>query len=233
MKTERIMVNTEAQRPSFPKFKGCVLLLSLFFACHLLAQHSNSDFSWNSQQRKADVPRKVFGAEITNNGFGGPAIKFSRFNDQFAFMTGGRGTCIINNRFTIGGGGYGIANSIRLESPEPEVSRNLKMGYGGPEFGYIFYPGKIVNFGGSLLIAAGAAFWEINPKIKAEKIFSNDFRIFPVLEPSLFVELSLNRFMRLHTGISYRYAKGAESLYIHDKDLRGLSIYTGLLFGKV
>jgi len=216
----------------FPKYKISVLLLVMFCSFQLFAQKANSGGSVTSEQVKSKTPRKIFGAEITNNGFGGPAIKISSFNDQLAFMTGGRGACIINNRFTIGGGGYGIANSIRLGGPDAEIYRNLKMGYGGPEFGYIFYPGKIVNIGGSLLLAAGAAFWETYPKIKAEKIFSNDFKIFPVLEPSLYVELGLNRFMRLHTGISYRYAKGAESLFIKDSYLRGLSVYAGLLFGK-
>jgi len=33
----------------------------------------------------------LFGGSITNSGFGGIAIKFSRFYNQFAFMTGGRG----------------------------------------------------------------------------------------------------------------------------------------------
>jgi hypothetical protein len=233
MKTVRRMCIIKALQLHFPKFKISVLLFVLFCFSQLFAQKPKSDNSETSKQVTSNSPRKIFGAEITNNGFGGPAIKISSFNDQFAFMTGGWGACIINNRFTVGGGGYGIANSIRLGGPDAEIFRNLKMGYGGPEIGYIFYPGKSVNFGGSLLVAAGAAFWETYPKIKTEKIFSNDFKIFPVLEPAFYVELALNRFMRLHTGISYRYVKGAESLYIKDTDLRGLSVYTGILFGKM
>ena len=227
------MRNKIASRLYFAVFMISVLIIATLYPNQSLAQKANSTVTGISKPDKVATTRKLFGGSITNNGIGGPAIKLSRFNDQLAFMTGGRGACIINNRFTLGGGGYGIASSIWLESSEPEVSLNLKMGYGGPEFGYIFYPGKKVNFGGTLLIAAGAAFWESQPKSKAEKIFSNDFKIFPILEPALYGELSLNRFMKLHAGISYRYVNGAELLYIKDHYLRGLSAYMGLLFGKM
>ena len=80
----------------------------------------------------------------------------------------------------------------------------FKMGYGGLELGYIILSAKKVNIGISLLIAAGAAFWQNNPKSNSEKLFDDDFNIFPVLEPSLYGEVALNRFMWLHAGISYQ-----------------------------
>ncbi len=46
-------------------------------------------------------------------------------------MTGGRGALTINNRYTIGGGGYGIANSIVLSGTSEDTIRNFKIGYGG------------------------------------------------------------------------------------------------------
>jgi hypothetical protein len=54
-------------------------------------------------------------------------------------MTGGRGACTINNRYTLGGGGYGIANSIKLPDSSQDTTLNFKMGYGGLELGYIFF----------------------------------------------------------------------------------------------
>ena len=185
-----------------------------------------------SVQETSDTTRKLFGGKITNNGYGGPVIKFSRFNDQFAFMTGGRGAITINNRYTIGGGGYGTANSIDIPDSSADTSRLFKMGYGGIELGYIFLPGKKMNIGGSLLIAAGAAFWQNKPKSNGEKLFDDDFNIFPVLEPSLYCEVALNRFMWLHAGISYRYVHHAHLDYMTDQNMRGFSCYVGLLFGK-
>jgi hypothetical protein len=202
----------------------------MFNVSQTFAQDTTSPDFATSAPATADTTNKLFGGKITNSGYGGPAIKFSRFNNQFAFMTGGRGSIIINNRYTIGGGGYGTANSIDIPGSSADTSRLFKMGYGGIEFGYIILPGKNANIGGSLLIAAGAAFWQNKPKSKGEKLFDDDFNIFPVLEPSLFGEVSLNRFMWLHAGISYRYVYHAHLDYMTDQSLRGFSCYIGLLF---
>jgi hypothetical protein len=190
-----------------------------------------ADFSISVPETK-DAARTLFGGKITNSGYGGPAIKFSRFNNQFAFMTGGRGSITINNRYTIGGGGYGVANSIEIPGLSEDTSRLFKMGYGGIELGYIFLPAKKVNFGASLLIAGGAAFWQNKPKSNGEKLFNDDINLFPVFESSLYGEISLNQFMRLHAGISYRYVHNTHLGYISDQNIRGFSFYLGLLFGK-
>jgi hypothetical protein len=208
------------------------LFFVLFHAGQTYAQDTISYASLKSLPAAVDTTQKLFSGKITNYGFGGLILKFSRFNDQFAFMTGGRGACTINNRYTIGGGGYGIANSIKISGSSPDTTRYFKMGYGGLELGYIFFQGKKVNIGSSLLVAAGAAFWQSKPKNDGENLFGNGFIIFPVLEPSLYSELTLNRFMRLHTGISYRYVNGTDLEYIKDGNMRGFSCYIGLLFGK-
>lgn len=90
-----------------------------------------------------------------------------------------------------------------------------------------------MNIGSGLLIAAGAAFWQNKPKSNEEKLFDNDFNIFPVLEPSLYSEIALNRFLRLQTGVSYRYVHHAHLDYISDQNIRGFSCYMGLLLGKM
>ena len=180
----------------------------------------------------ADTTRTLFGGTITDRGYGGIVLKFSRIDDQFAFLTGGRGAIAINNRYTIGGGGYGIANSIDLPGSSQDTSRYFKMGYGGVELGYIFFSGIKVRTGISLLFAAGAAFWQNKPKSEGEKLFDDDFNIFPVMEPSLYGEVALNRFMWLHAGISYRFVHHAHLDYMTDQNIRGFSCYIGLLFGE-
>jgi hypothetical protein len=209
-----------------------ILLLMVLNVNKTYAQNSNSAESASSMPESSINSRTLFGGTITNSGYGGVVLKFSSFIDQFAFMTGGRGAITINNRFTIGGGGYGIANSIDLPGTSQDTNRYFKMGYGGAELGYLFYPGKKVRIGGSLLLAAGAAFWQNDPKTEEEILFDDDFNIFPVMEPSLYCELALNRFMWLHAGISYRYIYHAHLDYITDKSIRGFSCYIGLLFGK-
>ncbi len=229
MKTRKSNCNVEFHQLKIPGKVHPILLFMLLNMSQLFAQNNNSatSFSVNS-----DTTRTQFGVTITNSGYGGVVLKFSSFNEQFAFMTGGRGAITINNKYTIGGGGYGIANSIDLPCSSQDTSRYFKMGYGGVESGYIFFPGKKLRIGASLLIAAGAAFWQNDPKSNSEKLLDDDFSIFPVLEPSLYGEVALNRVMWLHGGVSYRYVHNAHLDYMADQSIRGLSCYIGLLFGK-
>ena len=230
MKTRSRKHKLKLRQPRFSIWAMTVMLFIMFNESTTFAQKTTSADFETSVPETADTTRKLFGGKITNNGYGGPAIKFSSFNDQFALMTGGRGACTINDKYTLGGGGYGIANSIDIPGSSADTSRSFKMGYGGLELGYIFLPRKKVKIGGSLLFAAGAAFWQNNPKSEGEKLFDDDFNIFPVLEPSLYSEVTLNRFMWLHAGISYRYVHHAHLDYMTDQNLSGFSCYIGLLF---
>lgn len=207
-------------------------IIMMFQANQMLAQNTIALDSSFTEPVRTDRTRKFLGGTFTNYGFGGPAIKFSRFNNQFACMTGGRGSATINNRYTIGGGGYGIANSIMLPGSSADTTRYFKMGYGGLELGYIFFSRGKVAFGSTLLIAAGAAFSPSKPKNRSETLFGNEFNFLSVMEPSLYGELALNRFMRLHAGISYRYVNGPDLTYMKVHDMNGFSCYVGLLFGK-
>jgi hypothetical protein len=192
------------------------------------AEVSFMDTSLTKEPFRLNNCKKIFGLTITDNGFGGSGIKISRFKGQTAIMTGGRGACIINERFMVGGGGYGIANDIFLSSATPDTFRFLKMGYGGLELGYIFTTGKIGYLGGSILIAAGAVFWESLPKSE-----TNDFKIFPVMEPSVHGVLRLTRLIGLNMSVGYHYANGAGSAFIKDQDLCNFAGYIGLLFNAL
>jgi hypothetical protein len=209
-----------------------ILIFKMFHANQMLAQNITYPYSLSSEQTSIDVARKFLGGTFTNYGFGGPAVKFARFNNQFAFMTGGRGAATINNRYTIGGGGYGIANAIRLPNLSLDTTRFFKMGYGGLELGYIFFAREEVTFGSTLLIAAGAAFSQGKPRSSRETLPGNDFSLLSVMEPSIYGELALNQFIRLHSGISYRHVKGPDLTCMMVQDMNGFSCYVGLLFGK-
>lgn len=209
-----------------------ISIIMMFNANQLHAQNATLPNSLFSEPVSANKDRKFLGGTFTNFGFGGPAVKFTRFNNQFAFMTGGRGAATINNRYTIGGGGYGIANSIVLPDSSADTISYFKMGYGGLELGYIFFSSKKIDFGSTLLIAAGAAFSPGKPKNRSESLFGNEFKFLSVMEPSLYGQYALSRSMRLHAGISYRYVSGSDLTYMKVKDMNGFSFYVALLFGK-
>lgn len=208
-----------------------LLILKLLLVTQVVGQISASPGTAINES-KAKQTHKLFGGKITNNGFWGPVIKFSSINGRFALMTGGRGSITINNRFTIGGGGFGIANTIKMPGSDKDTSRYFKMGYGGIEAGYIFFPGRKMNIGGSLLVAAGATFQQNKPKNNRDKFFRDNLNIFPAIEPALYCEIVINRFMRLNVGISYRFIKFTELAYQSGHNMSGLSCYVGLLLGK-
>ena len=232
MKAIRRIFNLEYRQKHFSIWLLHTFLFLMFNVAQTNAQNNIPADSAISVSGRSNNTRTLFGGTITNSGYGGIVLKFSSFNDQFAFMTGGRGAITINNRYTIGGGGYGIANSIYLPGSGEDTSQYFKMGYGGVELGYIFFPGNKVRIGSSLLIAAGAAFCQNKPKSDEEKLFDDDFNIFPVLEPSFYSEVALKRLIWLHAGISYRYVHHAHLDYMPDQNIRGFSCYIGLLFGK-
>lgn len=213
-------------------FFRLVILLIMLNGNRTLAQNIIPADSLTITEAPSHANRTIFGGTITNSGYGGVILKVSSFNEQSAIMTGGRGAFTINKRYTLGGSGFGIANSINISGTSEDTCRQFKMGYGGLESGYILLSKKKVNMGISLLIAVGAAFWQKKPNSNSEKLFDDDFNIFPVLEQSLYGEVSLSRYMWLHAGISYRYVHHAHLDYMSYQNLRGFSCYIGLLFGK-
>ena len=162
--------------------------------------------------------------KMTTLTFGGNGAYFTSVNKTFTVLTGGRGSATFNERYTIGGGGWGMPKGVEVESSEPGTYDFVKMGYGGIEVGYILYPGKKINFGTNLLIAGGAVFKETVPETK-----NNGFKMFPVLEPSLYCQLKMSNLFRFEMGATYRYVTGTNLPYISNRNLSGFSCYVGFL----
>lgn len=156
--------------------------------------------------------------------FGGNGLNLTRVNGQFNIMTGGRGSATFNDRFTIGGGGWGMTKGVSVESNTEGVYNFIKMGYGGIDFGYLFIPGEKLYAGIKLLAGGGAVFSESVPE-KAK----NDFKMFSVFEPSVYFQIPLGKLLRFETGTSYRYILGKGLPDAPSSNLRGYSIYFGFL----
>lgn len=164
---------------------------------------------------------------MTSFAFGGTGVLVSKVKGQTTVMTGGRGSATFNDRYTFGGAGWGMLHGVDVESTREGVYNFFKFGYGGLEFGYILYPGEKLRMGTNLLFAYGAGFNETVPKSAG-----GDFKMFPVVEPSVYVQISLGKYLKLDAGITYRYATGTDFSYINKQDLRGFSIYIALLTGS-
>jgi hypothetical protein len=166
--------------------------------------------------------RKSF--KMTTLTFGGNGINITRINNTVTVMTGGRGSATFNNRYTIGGGGWGMIKEVQLgNSPEGRYNF-MKLGYGGIDFGYLIIRGEKFNLGTRLMVAGGALFTETVPESKEKT-----FRMFPVLEPAIYYQISFGKLFRFEMGASYRIISGINLPAISNKEISGISIYMGLL----
>jgi hypothetical protein len=161
---------------------------------------------------------------MTSFAYGGTGVLFTKVNNQLGVMTGGRGSATFNNRYTFGGGGWGMPKGIEIES-QTDTLKFFKFGYGGLEFGYLFYEGKKVRFGSNLLLACGVGFKETYPKA------SGDFKMFPVFEPSIYSQINLGKLLKLDIGVTYRFITASNFSFISNQQLCGPSIYIVFLVG--
>jgi len=180
-----------------------------------------------SKAQKKEINDTISKREIkmTTLAFGGTGVLFTKVNNQFAVMTGGRGSATFNNRYTFGGGGWGMPKGVEIESSKKDTLEYFKFGYGGLEFGYIFFEGQKFRLGVNMLTACGLGFQETIPKAKGE------VNMFPVFEPSVYAQISLGKLLKLDIGSTYRYVTGSKFSFINNRQLSGPSIYIAFLVG--
>ena len=170
--------------------------------------------------------------DLEHGGFGGPIVRFTQINGHLGVLTGGRGGWIIDHRFVLGGGGYGLANGIEAEGLAPPFQEtvggtvpavpDLEMGYGGGMLEYIIASDALVHFSVELLVGAGGATTADNWKEDA----------FFVAEPGANLMLNVTDFFRFGAGASYRYVEGLHFGDIGDDDLSGVTAVLTFKFGK-
>jgi hypothetical protein len=176
MKTHRKKFRNTFQQTFTLKRVLSVVVFLMISAFTTVAQNIIPADTVNPGLKKANKPERNRSFRMTTLTFGGNGLLWTKVNNQSTIMTGGRGSATFNNRYTIGGGGWGMPKGIEIESSEPGTYNFVKMGYGGLEFGYIIFPGEKLNFGTNILIAGGALFKESVPE-SDEK----GFKMFPVL----------------------------------------------------
>lgn len=164
-----------------------------------------------------------------HGGFGGPVVKFSDVDSRFGVFIGGRGGGIINESFTVGGGGYALANSGRFDhlsddAGEPGV---LEVAYGGLELGYVYRPRERIHGALVVLLGAGGVSWD--PEGPAGTRVEDGFF---VLEPELAVVLNVTESFRAALGLSYRLTQGVELLDVSSGDLSGPAAIASFAFGR-
>ena len=193
-------------------------------------------FAQEEQKKNSEI-QTLFGGDMAAGFYGSFDMKVSSFAGNSGLMTGGKGGWIIDHKFVIGGGGFGLSTNPRynLSSLQNQDSfAGLKLGYGGLLLEYILWPVKPVHIAFPLLIAAG----EVNVSESENSYYSGFYNgnllerssVF-IVEPGVDLELNLLKFFRFGVGLSYRYAYGTNLVNFSDNDLSNLSMNFIFKFG--
>lgn len=178
------------------------------------------------------VPKKgedevLIKGPVDKGGFFGLVIKFTELNDKYAMLMGVRGGITFNHTFGIGGGLYGMVNSMDVHTNYPVRNFNMDFAYGGLTLELILGSRRLVHFGTHTLIGGGS----VQYKLPAyEEPWYDDF--FFVLEPSAEMTINITRIFRIDVGGSYRYIYGTELEGISDRGLSGATGHITFKFGK-
>ena len=173
--------------------------------------------------------RTLIGGDIESSGFGGPVVRYTRINDQGAFLVGGRGGWIINNVLVLGGGGYGVFTEVDA----PEGALDIEFGYGGFEMEYIVHPSSLGHFTGYTLVGGGTTNFvkDVGEVTDSnEQVGESDFAF--VVEPAVAFELNVTTWFRLNAGVSYRLVNGIDQPGLKDDDFSGPAAILTFKFGN-
>lgn len=154
----------------------------------------------------------------------GPVVRFSEVLDEFAVLPGLRGGWLIDHTFSLGLGGYGLANDIQIEGMSGIYRRDLEFGYGGLELEYIYGSHRLIHFTMATLIGAGGVSLPNNPPDEGEAVF--------VLEPRANLVLNVAPVMRVGVGMGYRWVTGTNSEFYDSASLSTGFAGIELLFGR-
>ncbi len=171
-----------------------------------------------------------------SGGFGGPVIKFTQIQGDNSVLIGGRGGWIIGHQLIVGGGGYGLANSIDI--PEYQINNKpaeMHFGYGGLELEYIIKPSSLIHYSVYCLLGGGAVEYADNDGSKWSD--SGDYTAtvmdeFWVIEPAVHATINIATFFRISTGVSYRQVGNVKLAGTSNSDLSGPAFNITLRFGK-
>lgn len=163
-------------------------------------------------------------------------------NDNNAFMGQFRLAARLGHSFSIGIAGVGFSDWMYgLNHDRPGISPdgyNIEGGYGGLLLEPVFAPNFPIHLSFPILIGAGGvAFTEDREgydwddwEYDTERFVLNSDAYF-VVEPGVELEFNLSRFVRMGTGVSYRFTNAIDVDGKREYLLNGLSCSVNLKLG--
>lgn len=178
--------------------------------------------------------KTLVSGDMDNGGFGALVLKFTEINDKFGLMIGGRGGWIMDHKFVIGGGGYGLVNHMEYTNILEGELIPLMVGYGGLELEYINSSDNMFHFTIYLLLGAGSITYKDWDDWKwydyPDNIKMTD--TFWIASPALNLELNIASFFRLNAGVGYRFVTDVDLQGLTNSDIAGFEGILSFKFGS-
>lgn len=177
----------------------------------------------------------LLSGHMDHGGYGGPVFKYTQVgpNNADGILIGGQGGWIIDHKFVLGGGGYGLVNNVTADwydvytfAGEPS-QYVLDFGYGGLLLAFISNSDDLVHYELFSIIGSGG----VNYRLKDDYTDSNNGDALFVAEPGVNVMLNVTKFFRIGVGGTYRFVQGVDLAGLTNDDLGGFSGQIILKFG--
>ncbi len=202
------------------------LLITLLFVQPYRIMPDAAMSNWIRVVPVEEKDETLLSGTMTFGAFGGPLIKWTKINDDFAVLVGGRGAFVFNHFLAIGGGGYGLVNDVLINTSNPPLQWYMDFGYGGVVLECILGSRKLIHLSTSALIGGGSVSYHRNWYEYTDPDF------FFVMEPALDIELNVSRYFRIGIGGSYRWINGIQYSEISNRSMSGPSAVLTFKFGS-
>jgi len=179
-----------------------------------------------SESMAQEEMKYLFGGgdkKVSVSGFGAVINEFSAVDGDFAFLMGGGGAVLINQRYFFGGYGMGLTTGLQknyhrydynLERNVYSPDLHTRFGHGGFWLGYIHNPYKAIHWGANMKIGWGAV------TLSDLRYSSSDYQwnsyasdnVF-VVTPHVDMGVNLLKWMRINVGVGYRLVTGVDKTY--------------------
>jgi hypothetical protein len=163
---------------------------------------------------------------LEKTGFSIYEFKYSRFNNDNAFLFGGGGGLIFNNTFSFGGKIYLLLNQYYSPANIQFPNESMEMVYGGMYLEKIFFWRNLIHFSVGSLFGAGVI--ALNDRSKIISLNENEYDLFFVIEPDITLIMNLTRNLHLRLGAGYRFISGIERIWTNNNTLTNTSITLGI-----
>ncbi|MCP4460056.1 MAG: hypothetical protein GY816_18835 [Cytophagales bacterium] len=186
---------------------------------------------------KNEEVKSLLGKGSELNGFGGADLKISELKDERGLIAGAYGGVLIDRKYLLGVGGYGIATNIDFDGNVDGVDKplNLHGGYAGIIVGGMIGSKEVIHLTFPVFFGAGSiqvSDKDFFPNSPNDAEFIIEQSAFMVVEPAAQLEFNITEYFRLAAGMSYRYITGTELDNVKDSELSGGAIMISFRFGR-